>query len=63
MVTLTNISRTEKRELRDLGWSVLPRTAKRPPAIPTRDVLRIGEDVVFDDHDREQHLIQLDDSQ
>lgn len=55
-----NLSSTAKEELRDMGWSLVRRQAKRPAAIPSDDVLHVGEDVTFDEHPDEPQLVKLD---
>lgn len=55
-----NLTSDEKRELRDLGWSLLRREARRPAAIPTKHVLHIGEHLVVEERTKEQQLTKLD---
>lgn len=55
-----NLTRDEKEELRDLGWSLLRREAKRPAAIPTKHVLHLDEDIVVEGRTKERQLTELD---
>ena len=49
-----------KRELRDRGWSVFRRNAERPAAIPTGDVLTVGDDVVFEDGPADRFVLEVE---
>lgn len=55
-----DLTRTERRTLRALGWSVGRRKARRPTHVPTRDVLRFEEQIVVDDDTRNSLLTELD---
>ena len=55
-----DLTHARKRELRDLGWSVLRRKAKRPPAIEAEVVLHVGEDVVIEESGGTYRPLPLD---
>lgn len=53
------LSRDTRQELRDMGWTVVRPKAQRPPAIRTRDVLHVGDDIRIEG-DAEARLCELD---
>jgi hypothetical protein len=50
----------EKRELRELGWSLVGSEAERPTAIQLNDVLGVDEHVTLGERARESLLVELE---
>lgn len=50
----------KRRELRELGWSVISKRGKRPAAIPSMCVLRLGEHVTVTEQSQQDSLIELE---